>query len=60
MLGFDFDFDAVIVSLSSEVHAAGVLAAIAADKSLRERRTVTLGEVEQNVKGGITMRRGDE
>lgn len=37
-----------------------VLAAIAADKSLNERRTVTLDEVEQDLKDGTMARRGDE
>lgn len=36
-----------------------VLAAIAADKSLRERRTVMLQEVEQDITGGTMARRGE-
>jgi myo-inositol 2-dehydrogenase/D-chiro-inositol 1-dehydrogenase len=37
-----------------------VLAAVAADRSLRERRTVALEEVEQDLKDGTMARRGDE
>ena len=37
-----------------------VLAAIAAAKSLNEHRTVTLEEIERDVKGGTMARREDE
>lgn len=46
--------------LFSKYRGQGVLVAIAADKSLNEHRTVTLEEVERDVKGGTMARRGDE